>query len=84
MLVLTVDWGLSLLLAWRLRLGLCSRSIRLLLGVLLWVLLRLLMGLSLGLLLWRRLSRGGSLGKLILLSAVWLLRWRGLDDLGYW
>ena len=76
-LVLAVDGGPSLLVAWRLRLGWSAGSIRLLLRLLRlsWLLLLLLR---------RRLSRGCTLRKLVLLSSVWLLRRWSLDDLRHW
>lgn len=75
-LVLAIDGGPSLLVAWRLRLGWSAGSIRLLLR-----LLRLSLLLLLLLLLRGRLSRGRTLRELVLLSSVGLLRRWSLDDL---
>jgi hypothetical protein len=73
-LVLAIDGGPSLLMAWRLRLGWSAGSIRLLLRLLRLSLLLLL-------LLRGRLSRGRTLRELVLLSSVGLLRRWSLDDL---
>jgi len=73
-LVLAIDGGPSLLVAWRLGLGWSAGSIRLLLRLLrLSVLLLLLLR--------GRLSRGRTLRELVLLSSVGLLRRWSLDDL---